>query len=333
MVHVRLALIRHSKSCANHVRHIAGTEESDHPLIVASQTLRDPALSVVGRRMAAAYGPRLRQKLRDLGLDVERAVIGASPLRRAQQTAALLFPGFRVTTFRHLGENGAIPENTPEGTRYTSPDWRAFVASVAAHTTSGTHGDFVIIGHGSFLRSIAWQAVTGAARTKPFANLDGFLVEADIGVDGSIQDACVTPLSLPANLAPHVHNAADACALPAKIRRLTQKMTQKQQRGGGLPLAYYQDGAQMRGTYAEPTGAGLATTTAAWSRSPLSQTGGRRKSRKVHRRRQAGGWAPSVMGTFAANGATVLPIAAYLGYKMYKNQRPTRKSGGTRRRR
>ncbi len=78
-----------------------------------------------------------------------------------------------------------------------------------------------------------------------------------------------------------------------------------------MPLAFYQDGAQMRGTYAEPTGTGLATTNNNWVRPALSQTGG---------------FSPSVMGSFLVNGARLLPAAGYMGYRMFQKAK-TQKGG------
>ena len=321
---IRLFLIRHSKSCSNYVRNLAGTEDHDHPLVAASQTLRDPALSAIGRRMATSYGPTLRKKLADAGFDVGTAVIGSSPLRRAQQTAALLFgPGHRMI-FPLFGEHGAIPENTPEGARYTSPDWDAFIGHIGARAHfPGTSGDFVVVGHGSFLRSVAWPAVKGAERKKRFANLDGFLIEGDITPTGKLTVARIK--EIPYSGGVHPHRGPDACALPPKIRRLEKSMRKQRGGGVGLPLAYFQDGAQMRGTSADLTGVGLAGSSGAWVRAPLSQTGGQRTRRQ---RQQQGGFSPSLMGSFVANGQALLPVAAYMGYKMTrgkKQKRQTRK--------
>jgi hypothetical protein len=55
-------------------------------------------------------------------------------------------------------------------------------------------------------------------------------------------------------------------------RRQTRKQTQRGGAATPMPLAYFQDGAQMRGTYAEPTGAGLAASSPAWIRQPMTQT-------------------------------------------------------------
>lgn len=92
--------------------------------------------------------------------------------------------------------------------------------------------------------------------------------------------------------------------------------------GGGvnMPLAYFLDGAQMNGTYPEPTGTGLAATSNSWVRAPLSQTGGRRGTRK-----QQGGFSPSIMGSFVANGARLIPAAGYMGYRMFEKASKTRK--------
>jgi len=79
-----------------------------------------------------------------------------------------------------------------------------------------------------------------------------------------------------------------------------------------MPLAYFQDGAQMRGTEGSETGVGLAGMSSGFVREALIQTGGKRRTLR-------GGFSPSVMGAFAANGARLIPLAAYMGYKMYSN--------------
>jgi hypothetical protein len=91
------------------------------------------------------------------------------------------------------------------------------------------------------------------------------------------------------------------------------RSTRKQQRGGAtsMPLAYYQDGAQMRGTYAEQTGVGLGASTNTMARSAIQQTGG---------------FAPSIMGPMVQNGMMLMPVASYMGYKMLKGSRSARRS-------
>ena len=330
---MRIALIRHSKSCANHVRHLAGTEDRDHPLVAASQTLRDPALSAVGERMARAYGPTIRSRLADAGFHVETAHVGASHLRRAQQTARLLF-GRNPRIIPHMTENGAIPENTPASMRYRTPDWDSFLEHLAGTYAGG--GEFIVVGHGSFLKRQVWPAVARRAWSGAFNNLDAFIIEGELTSAGRLCDTKVRAIRYDGGL----HRGADSCALPAKISALTRMTKRKQQRGGAtsMPLAYYKDGAQMVGTYAEPTGVGLAATSAAWARAPLEQKGGympmtpwrhrrRTQKRRCTQRRQEGGFSPSIMGQFAANGLKYLPpMVAYSGYKLFKNQKSRRQT-------
>ena len=42
-------------------------------------------------------------------------------------------------------------------------------------------------------------------------------------------------------------------------------------------------------------------------------------------RRQRGGWSPSLMAGFAANGLRLIPVAGYMGYKMFKTRKQTRR--------
>lgn len=310
---MRLVLIRHSKSCANHVRHVADTEDHTDPLVRASQQLRDPSLSAVGERMARAYGPTLHARLRDLGFDLNSATIGSSHLRRAKQTAALLFDDHtgRIVV-PHFTEHGALPENTPERMRYRKPDWDAFVRHLS--TLPSKNGEFIIVGHGSFLKGV-WHELTGQRWSGTFNNLDAFVVEPDGRTRVLRYQGPVRPTE------------PDKCALPAKIaaddrmkrhthrHRKTRRRSRRQQGGAAtpLPLGYFKDGAQMQYTSASPTGANYGVSNASWARAPIEQTGGRR--------RQAGGFTPSLMGNFAANGMTYLPsLAVYTGYKLFKNQ-------------
>lgn len=123
---------------------------------------------------------------------------------------------------------------------------------------------------------------------------------------------------------------------------MARRTRKQKQRGGAatsMPLAWYQQGAQFQGTVADPTGVGLAGSSAAWARSALpAQGGGRRRgSRKTRRQQggfhdqrsgvtdqleQMGGFSPSVMGAgFAEVGMRLLPAAAYMGYNQYNNYR------------
>jgi broad specificity phosphatase PhoE len=341
---ITCVFIRHSKSCSNHVRHVAGTEDLEDDLVHASQHLRDPALSAVGEKMARRYGPRLRERLEGQGIDFKVATFGSSPLRRARQTISLLFGPTKPHIFSWFGERGDLPENTPAGSSYTTPNWTSFLRSLFERLSpdsrtavpaelgqNGTARTFIIVGHGSFLRTTVWPAIAGAPFEGEVRNLDAFIVRGHLDGKGRLAPSRVLYVPYSGPVEPH---AADACALPVKIatdtrmkhyRRVTRKRGRRQQGGAyTLPLAYFKDGAQMQGTTDTPTGVGLAGASNAWIRAPLNQTGGRRLQR------QQGGWfAPSIMGSFAANGLQYLPgPALYSGYKLH-----TRKRRATRNRR
>jgi phosphohistidine phosphatase SixA len=325
MPRIKLFLMRHSKSCSNHVRE----EESDDGAFI-SKGIRDPALSVIGTRNARRYGPVLRKRLASDGFDTDKALIAASTLRRAQLTAFLVF-GRSPRVVPWFAENGQIPENTPEGRRYTAPKWSSFLAHLS--TQVGEGDSVIIVGHGSYLRSL-WPRLTGSEKAARLNNLDGILLDATISASGlRVHSFKEIPYTGPAFAA-----AKDQCSTEdtRKIEVLRRGMnrehnsvrnrkTIRKQRGGngcaGMPLAYFQDGAQMKGTFGEQTGVGLANPTANWVRPPLSQTGG---------------FSPSIMGAFATNGARLIPVAAYMGYKMYTNKtkkkKKSRRSRGTRRR-
>ena len=327
MPRVKLFLMRHSKSCSNHLRH-GITDDSDPETISVSQGLRDPGLTVEGRRIALRYGPTVRNSLKSHGFDVDHCRVHSSRLRRARQTAALVFQR-TPRPLPHFTENGAIPENTPAGIAYAAPDMRRFLTHLSTGVREGE--SVAVIGHGSFLGSL-WPALTGRVKTDRLNNLDGILLDATIDAKGGIQVHSHHEILCPY----HVKPAVDRCdpGDQQKITVLRKRMSwskmkktkrrsrqsrqrQQQQQGGGvnMPLAYFQDGAQMRGTEGSETGTGLAGMSSGFVREALTQTGGQRRSR----RQQQGGFSPSVMGAFAANGARLLPLAAYMGYKMYSN--------------
>jgi len=344
MPRIKLFLMRHSKSCSNHTRSAASdTEDPADPAVIVSQAIRDPGLSVVGARNAKAYGPILKAKLRREAFDVDGAIIGASSLRRAKDTGSLVF-GTRTRGLRHFAENGSVPENTPARGPYTAPDWNKFLEHLSTVVKEGD--SIAVVGHGSYLRSL-WPRLTGRVRRDRLNNMDGILLDIDVSPrDFKVHSFKEIPYTGASMM------TADKCHVldKYKIADITRGMTRKQRGGNGstgMPLAYFQDGAQMRGTFGEPTGVGLAGSSGSWVRSPLQQTGGRRTKhsltvRKVRTKRtrrnrfpQEGGFSASIMGSFAANGARLMPIAAYLGYNMYKNQKSRKtikKSRGSRRR-
>ncbi len=312
---IKLFLMRHSKSCSNHVR-----SSDSNPNIVVSKEIRDPGLSTLGSSAAHAYGPILRRRLADKGFELDRAFIGASALRRAQDTARIVFGLDRIATLPHVTEHGQIPENTPAGRPYAAPNWSRFVAHLSTLVTEGQ--SVAVVGHGSFLLSL-WPRLTGSPRSKRLNNLDGILLDADIDSRG------LRVHSFEEIHAPVITGSSDTCGIQdvQKIAAIHKRMTRKQRGGNGstgMPLAYFQDGAQMRGTAAAATG-----TAGSWFRAPLHQTGGSRR-RTRRQRSQNGGFTPSIMGSFASNGMQLLPIAGYMGYKMYSNQK--RRTRGSRRR-
>jgi len=335
--------MRHAKSCSNHIRD-SGSESN--PRILLSQSLRDPGLSLLGERTARRYSPLLQSRLRAAGFDVDGALIGASLLRRAQDTARIVFTR-SVVALPHFAENGKIPENTPAGRAYAAPSWTPFLRHLS---TLVREGDSVaVVGHGSYLRSL-WPRLTGSTRADRLNNLDGILLDVDLTPTGvRIHSFKEIPSNMNATGNDKcVGHVGHVQKLAVVGRGMTQR--QRKQRGGngstGMPLAYFQDGAQMRGTSGDATGDGLAGSSGAWVRQPLLQTGGRttrgkrtrhnrrsqyggfglRAKRTRHNRRsQHGGFTSSVMGAFAANGARLMPVAAYMGYKMYKNRRTVKK--------
>ena len=327
MVRIQLFLMRHSKSCSNHVR------EKSEDNIEISKSLRDPGLTVDGARVAGLYGPVLLGQLKRQGFDVDHCTIGSSFLRRARETARLVFRS-RPRPLPHFTEIGAIPENTPAASRYAPPDWDRFTAHLSTLVHEGQ--SVAVVGHGSFLRSL-WPLLTGKDRKERLNNLDGILVDIDVSpqgnrVHGAREIRC--PL--------HVNPGSDQCALVDRQKittlrrrmapRKQQKTRRQKQRGGngsaGMSLAYFQQGAQFEGTSSTATGAGLAGMTGGnggWVRAPLALMGGARRSRRTQRkqrqqRQQNGGFSPTVMGAFASAGSRLLPLAGYLGYKQYSNE-------------
>ena len=304
MPRIKLFLMRHSKSCCNHIRHDKDT--ADIPL---SQKIRDPALSTEGYRIAKLYGPILRKRLDNAGFDVANAIIASSQLQRAKQTAFLVF-NRESRPLNYFAENGAIPENTPAGDAYTKPDWNKFVKQLAAITKDGD--SVVVVGHGSYLGSL-WPMLTGSAKKTRLNNLDGILLDisvspAGINVHGHKELAC----SL------HAKDKGDTCTVAdnQKIAVLSKmkggrKSHRKSQRGG-MSLGYHQVGAQFQGTTAYPTGVqSMFPPDGPMVRAPLNQTGG---------------FSSAIMGSFASNGVQLIPVATYMGYRMFSKNKKQKHS-------
>jgi hypothetical protein len=327
MPQIKLFLMRHSKSCSNHVRESATTGDGEDPIVKIAQAIRDPGLSVIGRRMASSYGPRLCQRLAAAGFECGKAIVACSGLRRAKETARLVF-GRDPTTVRYFKENGNIPENTPRFSRHTTPNWNAFLRHLSTLATEDSH--IAVVGHGSFLANQAWPSITGGKKyAGRFQNLDGVLIEGALN-NGHLQIDNVREFKYDGAVSA---TGSDKCAVPEQQRFVqrklgahTRKMV-KMQKGGyvGMPLAYFKDGAQMQGTTTDYTGVGLAGSSAAMVRAPLTQTGGRRRRRLTRAEQQQGGFHPSVMGSFLTNGMRLVPAVAYVGYNMMKSQKKTRR--------
>jgi phosphohistidine phosphatase SixA len=325
MVRIKLFLMRHSKSCCNHIRHDANVK--DIPL---SQEIRDPALSAEGRRVAALYGPMLQRRLEAAGFDIDGATILTSTLQRAKETASLVF-GRPSRTIDSFTENGAIPENTPGSTGYKKPNWPTVVQQLASVAANGD--SVVAVGHGSYLGSL-WPVLTGSSRKKRLNNLDGILLDMTVSPSGHYVVHGHRELLIPKAI--QAKDRGDQCSIAdtrkiaalnkmghrqKKSRRQRKSRNQRNQRNqsGGyasMPLGFHQAGAQFAGTFPYPTGdQTVFPTTGNYIRAPLTQG-------------QVGGFSPSVMGAFAENGARLLPMAVYSGYKLVTNQ----KSKKTRRR-
>jgi len=318
MPRIKLFLMRHSKSCCNHLR-------LNHPeLQEISNQLADPGLTVEGERVATAYGPLLKQSLSKAGFDVKGCHVASSELKRARQTARIVF-GRPSKPLPHFKEFGMLPENTPTGQRYSEPKWGPFIAHLAGQVKDGD--SMVVVGHGSYLTSL-WPKLTGAARPTKLRNMDGILLDADVSAAG-IRVHSHREIRCPLRF----NDGDDRCMVPdeRKLNALGKRMTKRQrcQKGGAsMPLAYVQDGAQMQGTTGTPSGLDIGISTDTMARTGISQTGGSRRQTKRPTTcgcDQRGGFIPSVMGAFVANGAQLAPVATFLGYRMYKNQKQTRK--------
>jgi len=208
------------------MRAVAGSHDPAHPLVAASQQLLDPALSEVGRAMATAYGPVLRQRLQHIGFPTASALIASSGLRRAHTTAALLFPGRSVTVLPHIKEHGAIPENTPRRGTRCRPSWRLFLRNLATRCET----DYVVVAHGSFLAAEVWPAVASSRRHSRFANLDGFLVEGHLTPTGRLRVEQLQEIPYSGPVAPAA--TADRCdrTIESTIRRLRGRRRRRTQK-------------------------------------------------------------------------------------------------------
>ena len=160
-----MCILRHSKSGSNLLLE-RGKNGRD---------IRDPGLTVMGRKAAESYGPTLRAILEENGFDPETTVVGASPLLRAQETAHLLFPETPIRRFEQLGEHGHIPENTPHCASSPSirKGWPHFLKWLVKHSPSES---IVAVGHRSFIRREILQPL---GKDIDLKNMDGVILEYD----------------------------------------------------------------------------------------------------------------------------------------------------------
>lgn len=198
---MRLLVLRHGRSCAN----LALAQGAGD-----SQMLRDPPLSEGGARGAAEYRPRLHLHLADRGFEVASCCVGASGLLRARQTAALLFPNKRCERFRGLGENGAVPENTPVGELYEKPDWSLAVREAARLVRERRVYDLALVAHGTFMRKVL-SKITGRKQAR-FSNLGGFLLHCRLAGDDLVIESfeavpCEVPFAPDADRCPDYYKA------------------------------------------------------------------------------------------------------------------------------
>ncbi len=161
-----------------------------------------------------------------------------------------------------------------------------------------------------------WGPLTGDHEHR-FCNLDGIFLEGLLAYGELI----------PTKIVEFIHNnsisSIDHCTVKSdhqfvmkKLRLYNRSMNKKEQKetrkasrvrkGGGFPLAYYNNGVQLRGlTSSHPSGVGLEHSNNTWVRTPLEQHGG---------------FSPSVMSTFARTGMKLLPAAAFMGHRMIKHR-------------
>jgi hypothetical protein len=158
----------------------------------------------------------------------------------------------------------------------------------------------VAVGHRTYYRKDVLEPM---GKITDIGNMDGFILEID---DTSCKFVKYVRYK---KTIPIKHDTCNTKMGASTRMKKTKNQTRKQRGGGyGLPQAYFQEGAQFAGTSPFETGTGLGASTAIMAREPL-QVGGNQK----------GGFPPSVMGRFVANGMMFLPAVGYIVYKRMKN--------------
>ena len=313
---IRICIIRHSKSGSNLLK-----EQG-----LNGQGLRDPGLTVLGSKAAHEYSPRLQKILEDNGFDIENTTVGASPLRRAQETAHSLFPNNTIHVFGQLNEHGDIPENIPLCNTSTRKGWIHFLKWLDTTYPSSSEGvhSIIAVGHRTFFRR---EVLKPLRKNIPMNNMDAAILEYD-GDKTKFIKHIFYDKKIPTNGDRYISTIRNICTKNnghSSMKHRNQKR-RTQKGGGSLPLAYFQDGAQTYGRSDVPTGAGMGATNTSWVREPMIQRGGARKSCKCQR----GGFPPAIMGQFVENGLSLIPAAGYMlyhsGKKTLRGRRQTRKN-------
>jgi len=310
---IRICVIRHSKSGSNLLR-----ERGE-----GGQDLHDPGLTILGKKAAHEYSPKLIRLLEKNGFDLSSTVIGASPLRRAQETAHALFPDTTIHIFGELNEHGHIPENIPRCNTSTRKGWNQFLQMLSKTYASDKEPLTVIaVGHRTFFRKEVLQPL---GKDHPMNNMDAAILEIDCSRSRSRSKS----KSRFIKHIPHgntIRTAGDRYI--DRYKGSTEKtrphssMARRTQKGGGnIPY-----GAQTMGRSDVATGAGLGATSDMWAREPIQQRGGSRSTCKCQR----GGFPASIMGSFVQNGMSLIPAAGYMLYRSQKDSRGNRKSQKTR---
>jgi phosphohistidine phosphatase SixA len=198
-----------------------------------SQNVLDPPLTKHGEQMATDYSAPLQAKLRNEGIDLDTAFIGASQLKRAQQTAQRLFPSASIQIVPHFTENGVIPENTPVNGLQSKPNWPAALRFLA----KTGHSQMIVVGHGSYLRHLVWPTVS--KRPSGFlANMDAIVIDALLSPQGRLSDIRVKRIRYDGTI--NIETPGDQCSLLSTRRKTRKQKSQKQknqksQTGGFTP--------------------------------------------------------------------------------------------------
>lgn len=174
--------------------------------------------------MCREYSSVLQQRLMTEGIDLDTALIGGSYLRRAQQTASLLFPNRPIQLVPHITEPGALPVNTPAGGLAHPSSW----PDALVHLANTGKSQFVIVSHGNFMRYTIWQTLTSKPSTW-MANLDTLIIRGVLTPGGHLLQATIHRIPYDGRL--NHDSKGDFCSLPRHllyIHRLVRRTKAQQ---------------------------------------------------------------------------------------------------------